>query len=173
MSRRWGPASGSAPPRDSVITPTVVLGIEGIYDIPALIEYHKSRPYYDQYDAFIHSAFGHQHQRQQDSQRTDIWTAASPTSGEYDQAWTNCKLAVLAHSHEDELVEWEQVELMKAALERNGLSGGDESGKRVVVCELSGKHDEVWSDGKEVARAVKETITMMMMMMASDHARET
>ena len=166
MSRCWSqtPDSDGAGRKD-VVPPAAVLGLEGIYDIPALIEYHKSRPFYSIYDEFTHSAFGEQRQRRGgDGEEIDVWKAASPTQGRYEETWTNGRLVVLAHSHEDELVEWEQVELMKAALEerrrKKGSSGKDEP--KLSLLELKGRHDEVWSDGREVARAVEETLMKLV-----------
>lgn len=160
MSRTWSktPDSDVRPAVKDVVPPVAVLGLEGIYDVPAMIEYHKDRPYYEQYDAFTHSAFGARYQ-QRDGEDVDVWSAASPTTGKYDQTWGNGRLVVLAHSHEDELVEWEQVELIKEALVEKGW-GKDE--KDLSMCELRGKHDEVWSDGKEVARAVEETVAKLV-----------
>lgn len=159
MSRAWtlGPGVSGESGKD-VVPPVAVLGLEGIYDISALIEYHKTRPYYEIYDAFVHSAFGAQRQRY-DGVEFDAWGAASPTSGRYSQTWTNGRLTVLAHSHEDELVEWEQVQLIEEALRKDGWGTGE---KLLKMCELRGKHDEVWSDGREVAKAVEVTIMKLV-----------
>lgn len=166
MSRTWSQTADFEvdPPAKKVIPPIAVLGLEGIYDIPALIEYHKTRPYYDIYDAFTHSAFGEGIQKDGDKE-IDVWSAASPTSGKYAQTWPNGRLIVLAHSHEDELVEWEQVELVRTALVQEGWG---QDGKELVMCELRGKHDEVWSDGREVARAVEETVQKLVVVLKED-----
>lgn len=157
MCRNWD--HGGEPTGKRVMSPVAVLGLEGIYDIAALIEYHKTRPYHEIYEAFIHSAFGNRHQLQ-NGREVDVWGVASPTNGEYDVGWANGRLVVLAHSYEDELVEWEQVELMKDALQKQGW-GSDER-RRLVMLELKGMHDEVWSEGREVARAVEETIARLV-----------
>ena len=86
---------------------------------------------------------------------------------------------MLAHSRDDELVEWEQVELMeKALLSENGggfrrrdgtgkeeeEEDGRESTKGVTVLELRGKHDQIWEEGGEMARAVSVTLEKVLML---------
>lgn len=126
--------------------PLAVLGIEGLYDLPALVKYHDDlkQPIYHN---FVESAFG---------PNATNWAAASPTNADYKSSWQDGKLAVVAHSHEDELVEWDQPELMMKALSSQGF--GDSGNRRGKLIELKGKHDQVWSNGTEVARAIEWTI---------------
>lgn len=160
MSRTWKqiPSPSTTPPQKSTIPPIAVLGLEGIYDIPELIAYHKTRPYYEIYDAFTHSAFGPRMQPLVGSE-VDVWSAASPITGLYLDTWRNGRLVVLAHSHEDELVEWEQMELIKKAVEKQGWGTAE---RKLSILELHGKHDQVVDEGVEVARAVVETIKKVL-----------
>ncbi|KAI7671382.1 hypothetical protein KC318_g3530 [Hortaea werneckii] len=98
------------------------------------------------------------------------WARASPSSGissasshqHQAEAWPN--LIVLAHSRQDELVEWQQVDLMHAALKSRGfdeVGGEDGGGGRLKLVELNGGHDEVWRQGEELARAVGETLQVV------------
>ncbi|KAF1356931.1 Alpha/Beta hydrolase protein [Delphinella strobiligena] len=149
MSRCWS-LGGAA---KTVVPPLAVVGLEGIYDIPALIAYHSTRPHSDIYDAFTHSAFGERYQSVE-GERVDVWGRASPTQGDYERLGEGV-LVVLAHSREDELVEWEQVELVRGVLEQQGWGRG---GRRLEMLELRGRHDEVWEEGGEVARAVEVAV---------------
>ncbi|KAK5277543.1 hypothetical protein LTR16_009657, partial [Cryomyces antarcticus] len=69
--------------------------------------------------------------------------------------WPKSRVVVLAHSKDDELVEWEQVEAMKKVLvAQSWAEDAEEGGREVHVLEIVGSHDGVWNDGKEVVRAV-------------------
>ncbi|KAI7206892.1 hypothetical protein KC333_g9506, partial [Hortaea werneckii] len=109
---------------DAVVVPPplALLAIEGLYDLPALVAYHSDSPIYQH---LITNAFGPNPQD---------WTRASPTTlsttsptqlphhhhqQQATQTWPN--LIVLAHSRQDELVEWQQVDLMHAALKTRGF----------------------------------------------------
>jgi surfactin synthase thioesterase subunit len=67
---------------------------------------------------------------------------------------------VLAYSEEDELVEKEQVEEMERKLKEGGW-GGDAKGK-VYLKELSGGHDFIWEDGRQVVGLVEETVNRIL-----------
>lgn len=151
MKRYWGVQYESTSALQlNVVPPLAVLGIEGLYDLPALVQYHSDGTFYRN---FVEAAFG--------SKEAD-WKAASPTSADLNETWQDGKLVVIAHSHEDELVEWEQPDLMMKSLSSQGFK---ESGsRRAKLLELRGKHDQVWEEGYEAARAiefaVKEFVSM-------------
>jgi acetyl esterase/lipase len=128
---------------ESIRAPRAIVGIEGLYDLPALVQYHAEEPFYRQ---FIADAFG---------EDESVWKAESPaTPGErLDGVWGASDLVLLAHSREDELVEWEQVDAMRNAMETHRPKG--EVQADVQVLELSGTHDEVWEEGKGVANAIQ------------------
>lgn len=126
--------------------PIGVVGVEGIYDIPALIRRHIYQPAYRD---FITGAFG-------DNER--VWEDASPARGieritklRQDK---KIKVCVVAHSHADELVEWEQVEDMRRAL--NQVESNDQE---VVLEVVEGNHEEPWEKGFGVAKAIEAAIT--------------
>lgn len=148
MKRYWGSQYGSTLALEmNVAPPLAVVGIEGIYDLPALVNYHDKQPFYRH---FTESAFGH----------SKTWADASPTRSNLSQSWENGRLVVVAHSREDELVEWEQPDLMLKSLSSQGFK---DSGKRQVkLLELKGKHDQVWQEGKEVARAIEFTVKELL-----------
>ena len=149
MSRKWTSNDASTTTKTfKLIPPMAILGVEGLYDLPALVDYHKDTP---EYLSFVTNAFG--------SDRA-IWAGASPVNAHYETSWPDGRLVVLAHSREDELVEWEQVELQQKALQAQGWESG-KGVRRVELIELRGKHDEVWEDGKELARAIQLAVQEM------------
>ncbi|SMR42820.1 unnamed protein product [Zymoseptoria tritici ST99CH_3D1] len=149
MKRYWGqqyaPTAGL---EMNVVPPVAVLGIEGLYDLPALVKFHAAQPFYR---GFVERAFG-------EGERA--WAAASPAHADLRKSWEEGKLVVIAHSREDELVEWEQPELMLRSLEEQGFRGT--GSPRVRLLELRGKHDQVWEEGREVARAIEFTVEELL-----------
>jgi len=149
MKRFWGtqyePTDGFTL---NVIPPIAILGVEGLYDLSALVSHHSDDP---SYRGFVSNAFGDDH---------SLWAAISPVSGDFETSWPDGKLAAIAHSRDDELVEWEQVDLQHRALK---LQGWDEAGgdRRLKLIELAGKHDQVWQDGRELARAIQLTVQVI------------
>ncbi|KAK4959356.1 hypothetical protein LTR10_004160 [Elasticomyces elasticus] len=155
MKRYWGSQYESTFALEmNVVPPMAVLAVEGIYDIPAMIKHHSRQP---EYKEFVTNAFGSDEA---------VWKAASPVHGDYDDSWPDGTVVVLAHSYEDELVEWEQVELMYKAMKTQGWEEGLKapSKKRWLDWfELGGKHDEVWKEyPTELERAIKATVRMVM-----------
>ena len=122
--------------------PLAILGVEGIYDIPALLESFAHIPIYS---TFITSAFGSD---------PEVWRTASPAA---DQRIERPDLvAMLAHSRDDELVDWKQVDLMQQRLHgEKGLSVKE-------VLQLKGLHQEVWQQGTELARAIEEAVQVTL-----------
>ncbi|KAJ5766982.1 uncharacterized protein N7511_004598 [Penicillium nucicola] len=150
-----GPVStspGPLPPRLTV-QPTAIVGVAGIYDLRRLRDRNAG---IDAYREFIAGAFG-------DDEL--LWDAVSPAqmvgSRGVEGGWRSGRLAVLAQSKEDELVDGSQVEAMEEALRRwenveaqvpvHELSTKD---RRVRVLSISGEHDEAWEKGDQLARAV-------------------
>ncbi|KAK5120565.1 hypothetical protein LTR85_006221 [Meristemomyces frigidus] len=149
MKRYWGSQYESTLALElNVVPPVAILGVEGLYDLPALVEFHSKEPFYRE---FVANAFGRD---------ASTWPSVSPTAGDYENSWQDGKLAVLAHSREDELVEWAQVDHMHKALKSQGFdeASGD---RRLKLVELCGKHDEVWQDGLELARAIEATVQVV------------
>ncbi|TKA28682.1 hypothetical protein B0A50_03009 [Salinomyces thailandicus] len=149
MSRNWAAHRESTQAsQPNVVPPVAILGVEGLYDLPALVENHSDQPVYKD---FVANAFGPDEAQ---------WAATSPTSGDYEASWPTGKLVVLAHSREDELVEWDQVDRMHRALRTQGFDEA-QGDQRLKLVELSGKHDQVWQEGRELARAIQETVQVI------------
>ena len=142
----------------SVTPPRAVIGLEGIYDIPEFVSFHKAEPYYLD---FVKGALGSDQ---------SVWADASTTNGTY----KSLELAILGHSPNDEYVEQQQTDLMATALFKqhfqqlfvrsdsdrpNHTSAGSlsqistsQQSKCLMKLSLKGKHDEIWSEGVELAR---------------------
>ncbi|KAF7118261.1 hypothetical protein CNMCM5793_007677 [Aspergillus hiratsukae] len=131
--------------------PAAILGMAGIYDLRLLRDTHRN---ISAYQEFIEGAFGADEA---------MWNAASPacvkdTDG-VDGGWTSGRLAVLAHSPEDGLVDAAQQQAMQAALRRWKDSTPQGSGqRRVEMLSLKGDHDDAWVKGEELARAIAHTL---------------
>ena len=133
--------------------PLAILGVEGIYDIVALRDNHNDEPYYQK---MVKNVFG-----------TDEswWAACSPVSGDFNKHWLSGKLTVLAHSLEDELVEKDQMYRMKAALnsQRSAAIEGSLAKDRLDSVQiLTGKHDEIWKQGTQLAKSIKNAIERLI-----------
>lgn len=141
------------PPRLSA-HPTAIVGVAGIYDLRQIVETHRD---ISEYRRFVEGAFG-----------TDelLWDAVSPAqmvgSRGVEGGWKTGRLVVLAHSKDDGLVDLGQLETMREALRawegrkaqvaKQELTSND---RCVEVLPLSGEHDEAWTKGEELARAIK------------------
>ncbi|KAF2862696.1 alpha/beta-hydrolase [Piedraia hortae CBS 480.64] len=129
--------------------PIAILGVEGLYDLPGLVNNHSQTPAYKD---FISTAFGLD---------TSVWAAASPVNGRYCESWTEGRLAVIAHSHQDEMVELDQSISQLSALRRSGF-GETNVDRKLKFIELSGQHDQVWHEGTELARAIQLTLHLLI-----------
>jgi kynurenine formamidase len=125
----------------SMKAPRAIIGIEGLYDLPALVRYHADQP---EYREFIVCAFG---------EDQSAWTVVSPAlaNERLRVLWDEVGHFLLAHSREDELVEWDQAEAMRNALLAHRPEYRPEE---LSILELRGTHDEVWQVGTGVARGV-------------------
>lgn len=132
----WTPRAAAAN-ESELYLPSAVVGVEGIYDLKLLLKNHSEHPIYQE---LIEGAFGTEHRE---------WARASPTIGEFARSWPNGRVVVLAHSKDDELVDWPQVEAMS-----NRLRLEKRNRRRDVVISLTGKHDEVWEHGQQLAIAI-------------------
>lgn len=133
--------------------PTAIVGVAGIYDLRRLRDTH---PDIDAYREFIEGAFGADEL---------VWDGVSPAqmagSRGIEGGWKSGRLAVLAHSKEDELVDESQTECMEETLRGwekieaqipvQELSHRD---RRVRVLPIGGAHDEAWEKGDQLAYAV-------------------
>ena len=164
MSRAWGGMDF-----EDVKPPLSIVSACGIYDLPLLVRRNKD---VEAYREFVVGAFG---------EEEEVWKNVSPVRWEdYNQSWDGdgrSKLvAVLAHSREDELVDWGQVEGMERCLsmqqrrKRRTNAEQEQEGKETDghrawnghfrVLEIEGRHDEIWQEG-EMARAIKVALDML------------
>jgi len=129
--------------------PLAIVGIEGIYDLPALVAYHTAHPIYE---TFAIGAFGPDR---------EVWKDVSPTNGRFNESWSGGRLVLLGHSREDELVEWEQVELMEASLRKQGFGDGVGKQRVLEVLQLEGLHHGGWQKGGEVVKAIERALEIL------------
>ncbi|OBT81515.1 hypothetical protein VE02_09753 [Pseudogymnoascus sp. 03VT05] len=124
--------------------PLGILGSEGIYDIPSLVE-RNQHPFYRE---FVVSAFG-------DSEST-WWSSASPRlAAPGSKLWEKTPVLLISHSEEDEYVEKAQsLDMLKRIKETK------EDGQAVYV-PAEGKHDEIHEKGEEMARIVGTGVKMV------------
>ncbi|KAF2088926.1 alpha/beta-hydrolase, partial [Saccharata proteae CBS 121410] len=136
----------------SPVTPCGIVGLAGLYDLPALAENHADEPAYAE---FLTAAFGPD---------PAVWEAESPKP-EYlrPDSWPNGRVVVLAESPQDQLVEPEQTwNFAEAAVQDpeqywNGVG----SGEFLKLMTLKGKHDELWSKGTGVKNAIEFALELL------------
>ncbi|KEF60050.1 uncharacterized protein A1O9_04900 [Exophiala aquamarina CBS 119918] len=124
--------------------PMAVLGVSGIYDFARL---HHSFPVYTEVtENAIHDP-------------KDV-ALASPTSyslADYGETWaqrgTQKRVLILAHSRDDGMVDWKQVEAMEAVFAPNAQ--GAQTNFAVQVVEMKGQHNNIWGQGTELARVIR------------------
>ncbi|RAH63943.1 arylformamidase [Aspergillus aculeatinus CBS 121060] len=142
--------------------PQAILGTAGIYDLRALRDDHVQIAAYQQ---IIEGAFG---------EEEALWDAVSPAAVRDERngvvgGWTAGRLAVLAHSPEDELVNARQHEVMSEALKpwveataSSSSQGGSSSRRKVELLPIKGAHDDCWDKGIELARAIAFTLDKLL-----------
>ena len=134
-----------------LVPPMGVVGLSGIYDF---VKLHESFPSYKNMTA--------------NAVDEDQWSSVSPAQhsrAEFDEAWAGAsgkkakRWLILAHSRTDGLVDWGQVEGMQHVFDEGDTVDG---GVMCEVVEVKGRHNEVWENGKELARMVREGIGEVM-----------
>ena len=143
----WNPTAAAETQR-RVEPPVALLGVEGIYDFPLIVRTVPDEVR-DKYLAPTQGAFG---------ANESVWLAASPaeySAESYARSWGGGRrLTIVAHSRQDELVDWGQVRAIRKVFSQT--VEGDRI--KFEVLELKGKHHEVWEKGQELARAVAQAI---------------
>ncbi|OOG01092.1 hypothetical protein ASPCADRAFT_137280 [Aspergillus carbonarius ITEM 5010] len=133
----------------SIPAPVGILGMAGIYDLRLLRDTHRE---ISAYQEFTEGAFG---------KDEAVWDGVSPAvvTGEdgVSGGWKVGRVAVLAYSGEDGLVDGGQREVMKTALGEWVALGG----KRVEELDIRGQHDDAWREGRELARGVEFAISLL------------
>jgi kynurenine formamidase len=120
--------------------PLALVGLAGLYNLPALIHNHSDEPYYR---AFVASAFG-------DDEK--VWVEASPVNGDPETILRGLRAVIIGQSLDDGLVEMEQGRVMSEKLNdwQNAAS--------VIEVRLEGTHDEIWQGGVGVVRGIEPVI---------------
>ncbi|PLB40027.1 arylformamidase [Aspergillus candidus] len=133
------------------VCPEAILGMAGIYNLRLLRDTHVD---VSAYQMFIEGAFGPDEA---------VWDAASPVvvegAGGVRGGWRSGRLAVLAHSEGDSLVDIAQRDAMAESL----ASWADDGGRTRWVHRLPilGEHDEAWEKGDELASAIAFTVAKL------------
>lgn len=182
--------------------PMAVLGVAGIYDFPML---HAS---FGGYVALTRNAIPDPHDdvaaspaRYTASEYRSSWAAGAQegrAEGEGGRGrgreWKGKRALILAHSRDDGLVDWKQVEAMRDVFaadddliaegraevgegEANGEDGREsEKGREgenigqdhdsrpaidVRIIEITGAHNDIWSRGGELAKAIGQAVLTM------------
>jgi acetyl esterase/lipase len=130
-----------------VAKPKVVIGLNGLYDMPKLIhkpgeKHQKLAPVYT---AFTKLAFGLDEK---------VWHDISPSSvDDWAKEWKEGKKIILAQSSEDSLVPYCQTEDMLKQL------NASKSGKlQVQEVPATGDHNFIWEEGQRLADIIIEAI---------------
>lgn len=124
-----------------ILPPRALVGMSGIYDFPQI---HETNPEYLGMTANAMDA--------------RYFSEASPAChnlAEYASKWKldGPRKVLLAHSKDDGLVEWGQVTRMQ-----NVLASGSKQNIQTSLLELFGEHNDIWVEGKECARAIREAV---------------
>lgn len=122
-------------------SPKAVVGVSGIYNFPAI---HVTNPDYEDMT--------------KNGMASKFYKEASPalySADTYREKWPEQKRGVvLAHSKDDGLVVWDQVEEMEQVFQgQNGFS--------TELIELKGAHNDIWGQGKELVRTIQRTLEMV------------
>lgn len=142
--------------------PIAILGVEGIYDFPLIV---RSVPdeVRDKYFEPTRGAFG---------KNESVWLEASPaqySAEAYARNWgEGRRLVIVAHSRQDELVDWGQVRTIRKVFSER--VEGDLI--KFETLELKGKHHEVWEKG-ELARAIAEAIRSLKVLSNAEPRRDS
>lgn len=127
--------------------PVAVVGFEGIYDLAGLNTRMKGT-----YAGFMEAAFG---PNTTSGQEWDIASPATNKKASFKSDWLDKggKLAVLAQSPDDELVDMAECDVMEKRLREDGIP----EDRLLVFRDLKGGHFEVLRDGS-FARVLKATL---------------
>jgi len=137
---------------NGITPPAALLGLSGIYDFPAI---HISHPEYESLtkNGMDSKFYGDASPALYPSSAyTDTLTTTNKSQTE---AKSKKAVVVLAHSHDDGLVPWQQVERMTSIFDKD-------QGVECRVIEIRGEHNKIWEDGREVVRALEGVFGEML-----------
>ncbi|KAG5999415.1 hypothetical protein E4U54_001859 [Claviceps lovelessii] len=141
---RWGTDNAA---KDDIEAPLMVLGLNGLYDMPELIEnpggqHNQFRQLYEQ---FTRNAFGDDE---------DVWRDISPAFVEnWAREWPDGRRVMLVQGTQDDLVPYRQGERM-----RDSLVGSKSDRLVVELVDGEGQHDEIWQKGILLAKLLTRAI---------------
>ena len=138
---QWHSIAGADPGTNHFRMPCAIVGVEGIYDQSQLKDSFKDSEYAAVYQEFLEGAFG---------KNERIWSIASPGNADFAHIWKAGKLVILAWSKDDELIDELQIVVMQKALDE-----GKNENRRDLITQLTGKHDEIWKNGVQLANVIK------------------
>jgi kynurenine formamidase len=124
-----------------VRSPTAVVGLAGIYDLPLFVKHPKSPEWADAYHDIIVGAFG---------EDEEAWREASPALRSellMEPKISSWEVVVLSHSLLDELVDMEQTVKMCELLRAHQI---DVRGPLTP----NSKHDESWQKGYDIVQVI-------------------
>ncbi|EEP78600.1 predicted protein [Uncinocarpus reesii 1704] len=128
--------------------PLAIVGVSGIYDLRLLRDTHE-HPAYQQ---FTEDAFGGDE---------EIWDRVSPAKVQHGgvvEGWSAGKLAMLASSNGDELVDPPQLKAMAEVLDQWKTHDGPDGREVLIIDDLEESHDDIWKNGVELAKVISKTI---------------
>lgn len=135
---------------EDVDLPAAVVGFEGIYDLASLNARMKGT-----YAGFMEAAFGPNSTLAGGACTWDVASPATNKMGNFKRDWFDKggKIAVLAQSPDDELVDMPECDVMAGRLREDGIP----EDRLLVFRDLAGGHFEVLRDGS-FARVLKVTL---------------
>ncbi|KZZ97495.1 hypothetical protein AAL_03459 [Moelleriella libera RCEF 2490] len=141
----------SSSPHYLVQRPAMILGLNGLYDMPQLCHNPGGvyNDYRDSYEEITRGAFG-------DDERA--WAAVSPALVEdWAAEWPEGKCVLLMQSPQDSLVPFAQAEGMRDSLRKTMGPG-----LRVELVDGYGDHDDTWEKGTLLAEGISRAIKEML-----------
>ncbi|KAI9781556.1 MAG: hypothetical protein M1816_002271 [Peltula sp. TS41687] len=130
--------------------PLAVAGLAGVYDFTAIVARHPGVPMYTE---IVENAFGPK--QNWDHAAPAVWLGKV---GSLNETWPNGRLAVIAYSEEDELVEPEESVALWEVL--TGSRNASDL-RRVELVKSRGPHDAQWEQGTELASLILKAVDML------------
>jgi acetyl esterase/lipase len=140
---KWGQEAAAL----KVSKPNVIIGLNGLYDMPSLIHEPggKHKELVPVYTAFTKLAFGDDEKQ---------WQRISPVSvDDWATEWSPGKEVILAQSLEDSLVPYSQTEEMLS-----NFNASKSGSLKVREVPFTGDHNFLWEDGRRLAEIVADAV---------------
>lgn len=155
MGRRWMPSGpmeeflSKEEKKEDAIPPMAILGIDGLYDIPLLELTNEAL-----HHSFIQVAFG-ENPAESESASPACWT-------KYAESWKGGRYLMLAHSRQNKLLDWSQVEAMETCWKEKQEGWDDgKPGIELEVSELHGDHAQAGRKELGMAGSIQEAVLLM------------